>query len=172
MLDTSAARLCNESSSITWATLNLVFLTRVPTILDHVASRTDAASTHHRVDHGRQTIVLSTGPDVGHSRTPGRRASDSRREDHRARQDETIRSGPGTMSGLRVYISRPQPLDKSKPLPALSKRSYYSTALWHRSSRMLKKFARAKGRLRLRLGSLNLNLDLSLLRKLPAELGK
>ena len=121
--------------------MNLVFLTRCPTILCHVASRTDAASTDHRLDHGYQAVVSPAGPDAGHSRATGRGTSDPRREDHRARQDKEVHPGPGTLSGLRFCFSRPQASNEPKPLPAMSKRRYRSTALWHRFSRMLKKSA-------------------------------
>ena len=108
-----------------------------PTIARHVASRTDAASTDHRLDHGDQAIVLPVGADAGHSRATGRGTSDPRREDRRARQDKEVHPGPISLSGLRFCLSRPQASDEPKPLPAMSKRSHRNTALWHRASQCM-----------------------------------
>ena len=56
-----------NSSCMKQATVTLVFLTRVPTIPYHVASRTNTSSTDYRCDHGHEALVLSTGSNVGYS---------------------------------------------------------------------------------------------------------
>ena len=99
---------------------------------NYAASRTDAASTDYRLDHGHQAIVLPVGTDAGHPRTTGRGALGSCGEDHGARQGQAVHLGPGMLSGLWLCLSRPHTSDEPKPLPEMSKRKHRSASLRHR----------------------------------------
>jgi hypothetical protein len=118
------------------STHRLVFLTRLPTMAGHVVSRTDAASTDHRPDHGHPTIVLPVGTNAGYSRATGRSTSDTCGENPRARPLTPIHPRTFDLSGLWICIPRPDKTHPAQPLPPLSKRRRHRPALRHRFGRI------------------------------------